>query len=152
GTGDADVEDGPVPAREARTREHRDAHDDRGHPADEADDRVREAEYGTLPGVEVLAAVDERAEVATEDGIRVLQHVELLHRERERRDLAEDARDDEPDAEDPRAGCGACRCVRGFVELVAGFELGGGVVGDLGHGLDLATPRMRKCRKRYLMR
>ena len=60
----AELEQPPEPAREPGAGEDRDADHDRRHPPGEPEDRVGEAEHAALPGLEVLAALHQRAEVA----------------------------------------------------------------------------------------
>ena len=71
---------------------------DRSDEPAETPDRVRHAEeHLALPGLEVHAALHEQAEVAVEIGARILEQLDLVEDERERRVPPEHAGDDEHD-------------------------------------------------------
>ncbi len=75
----AQLEQPPEPPRgEAGSGEDGETDDDRGDPAGQADDQVGESEDAALPGVQVLRALDEEAEVARCDRSGIGQQVELL--------------------------------------------------------------------------
>ena len=106
-SGDPEVERDPVPAGERGAGEKTDADSDHRCEAAEPEDRVRESESRPLRGVEVLAALNEHADIAVQRGARMRQGGELVDRQLEGRPPPGCAGDEEEDAQDPRAaGCG----------------------------------------------
>src|SRR6185312_3240184 len=95
----ADVEGDPEPSRESQPAQHHDADRDDREPTPYAEKRVRKSEERPLPRPEILAALDEHADVAGGRGRGVDEGAHLLNGETQCREESRSARDREKETE-----------------------------------------------------